>query len=486
MTILGNSYLHYSYDILCLLNPASDGFVTYASAGIDPRNRKRSFTQRLGILRDVLQLRQCKRRSVAQAVYASQEFLQLSKGRRGCVLRPLVARETGHDNNQATLMMGRSHNARLVRQIGAIAAPPACAVSRDIEGIGGTRLKSQLPTPRHVLNGQQDAVGGKNKIGAALDENDILGLVNDIGELVFGRGERFVIFDKGRVDAHAPFDLERRVDGLLHVLPVKVGVVTQGIVEIWAVIQDVVYVEARVVLSGLPVDAIPQVAAPILVLNGSIGEPLLPGKQGGLLSSRRIHVVLLDVVSVSAALRSVVQLGPEAVVKGHEVVVLLDKRLGNGLGLDIPVEADAVNHHEALEIVVLGVVGIDKVAGDVRAVVSAIRLTDHVHLVALHAKGIDEVLPEPQELFGQLIFIVDGGISSREANSHGLLDPHNICKMMPAPRVPNWLQGAGAPDEWAVLLEQTEERRAAGLGCVSQSDPVMTKRGDDLFLLFLF
>jgi hypothetical protein len=94
-------------------------------------------------------------------------------------------------------------------------------------------------------------------------------------------------------------------------------------------------------------------------------------------------------------------------------------------------------------------------------------LSRDVHLVAVHAKGVDQVLPETHELGGELLLVGDGGLARREARADRLLNVDDVGQGVPAPGVLDWLVGAILPQEGAVLLEETLKGRASGLYSVS-------------------
>ena len=92
-----------------------------------------------------------------------------------------------------------------------------------------------------------------------------------------------------------------------------------------------------------------------------------------------------------------------------------------------------------------------------------VRLAGNVHFVALHAKGVDEVLPESHKLRCYIVFVLGRHISGRETRANWLFDIDNVREVVPAPWVLNGAHGAGRPQERTVLFEQTRQRRAAGL-----------------------
>jgi hypothetical protein len=93
-------------------------------------------------------------------------------------------------------------------------------------------------------------------------------------------------------------------------------------------------------------------------------------------------------------------------------------------------------------------------AGDIRDVLSSITLASDVHLVTLHAKGVDEVLPEGVELSSDIGFIVHKGGSRRETSRDWLINPYHVGEVCPGVWVRHWGVSTGLPREGSILLEQ--------------------------------
>ena len=146
---------------------------------------------------------------------------------------------------------------------------------------------------------------------------------------------------------------------------------------------------------------------------------------------------------------------PEGVVEGEEsrpVLGELDDR--NLLGDFVPGDYRVVDH-QAGHVVVGLVIGVEEGGGDVGAVEAGIGFAGDVHLVALHGKGINEVLPETHELSGDILLASGGDVAGREAGADGLLDPDDVGQGVPAPRVLDGLVSTILPEERSVLLEET-------------------------------
>lgn len=86
-----------------------------------------------------------------------------------------------------------------------------------------------------------------------------------------------------------------------------------------------------------------------------------------------------------------------------------------------------------------------------------IGLASNVNFVSLHGKGIDEIFVETHELLSDIVLILGSNFASGEASVNGLLNPQDISKMMPAPRVWYRLQSTILPQEGTVFLQETFE-----------------------------
>lgn len=121
------------------------------------------------------------------------------------------------------------------------------------------------------------------------------------------------------------------------------------------------------------------------------------------------------------------------------------------------------SHDHALDVKVSRIFGVQHVAGNIRAIGTCITFAVDIDAVAVHAKGIDKVFPKAHKLLGDIVFIFCGYVSSGEACVHGLLNPDDIGKMMPAPRILVRTGDSNRPNKGAVFLQQTTKRRAARL-----------------------
>jgi len=92
--------------------------------------------------------------------------------------------------------------------------------------------------------------------------------------------------------------------------------------------------------------------------------------------------------------------------------------------------------------------------GNVWDVHASITLASKVHLPVFHAEKLDEVLPEPNELYGQLIFSLDVGFALCKANTKRLIDPDNVGQVEPCEWIWCWRIHAREPVDGPILGEQ--------------------------------
>lgn len=103
------------------------------------------------------------------------------------------------------------------------------------------------------------------------------------------------------------------------------------------------------------------------------------------------------------------------------------------------------------------------VRSNVRHIHASIAFADDIHLVPSQIKSVDKVRPELHELHGNVVLVLGGGRALREAGADGLVDPDDVCQAVPSIRVLDRCKRSVLPEEGAVLLEETLERRASGL-----------------------
>lgn len=84
-----------------------------------------------------------------------------------------------------------------------------------------------------------------------------------------------------------------------------------------------------------------------------------------------------------------------------------------------------------LHVEVFGVVGVQHARSDVRNVLSSVGLSSNVHLIALHAEGVDEVLPESHKLCGYILLIIDSDVSWGESSANWLIDVNHVGQVCP-------------------------------------------------------
>lgn len=115
----------------------------------------------------------------------------------------------------------------------------------------------------------------------------------------------------------------------------------------------------------------------------------------------------------------------------------------------------------ALQVEVLGVVLLDETLGNVRNVHASIAFTSDVHLVALHAEGVDEATPKVVELVGDVNLVLGSPWTGRETSAGGLVNVDNVGQVVPRVHVADRLVDAGLPEERTVLLQQAVEGAAS-------------------------
>lgn len=384
-----------------------------------------------------------------------------------------MSRKLGHHKGETALMMSGSHDAVAGWQLAGVKVGVALArqqllgvvaVGRDIEGIAGGLLEPELASPGHVLNAQEDAVERQEIVARSFGNDDVLGLLNDLRQGIHARRHRLVIDAFGEHPlALCPLDMGLDVNGRLHIAAVEPRVLAgQGIVALRAAVHNVVNVEAGVLLQRFNVNEIKYLRA-VVVDVASVGMHLGMGQRVGNQSLGRVHKVLVAEIGKAARLVEVAQLGKGGQVDGHQVVVLVQVRKGHGRRLQRIAPGDAVVDEQAAHVIVRLVLLVEHVLGEVGPIHAGIRLAGNVHLPPFHAKRLDKVLPEADELLGNIVFVVDGLIALGEADADGLLEPNNVGQEMKAEGVALGLFHTLAPSNGTILLEESEQRRASRL-----------------------
>ena len=106
---------------------------------------------------------------------------------------------------------------------------------------------------------------------------------------------------------------------------------------------------------------------------------------------------------------------------------------------------DWINKSNALDVGILGIVGLNEGIGNVWNVEATVALAGDVHLVSLDLKRIHEVLVEAQKLLRESDLVGDVGYTLRISHSYGLLDPEHVRQISPAVGVLCWRERAGLP-----------------------------------------
>lgn len=274
-----------------------------------------------------------------------------------------------------------------------------------------------------------------------MDEVHVLRCVNDLGNLHPRRRGRVVAVGECALGADLPVNVDGHVEGLLDRGTVEVdgrGVwrrvlvasgEAKGIVPKRALFADLVNVEAGVEKgNGIPGRI--RNGAPFEIVRLVVVVTRLVGR---LLSGGRVHEVFLQVVGVATGLVLLVDEIAEGLIEGKQVVVEVDERDRHDVAVAVTEHA-VVDDHSG-DVKVLRVVLVDHAASNVRHVKTTVALASDVHLVVLHIKGVDKVLPETSQLVRNLELIVVSRSALRKASANGLIDPDHIAQVVPRPWV---------------------------------------------------
>lgn len=218
-------------------------------------------------------------------------------------------------------------------------------VVRDIERLDGRSLETKLTAESHVLDGQQRAVGDENHVQSAVADDDILGLVDDMGQNLVGGSVRVVILNKHIAATFAPISVKGGVDGLLDVRSVEVDLATLGEIveaarESENIIQqrasrcDLVNIPARVDGKRSTLDVAEERPWP------ASWERLLrlgvdAWKRRRKVAGRGVVEVLFAERFVATLLISLVNLLDERIIEGHQVVVVVNEGNNNNIVLQV-------------------------------------------------------------------------------------------------------------------------------------------------------
>lgn len=158
------------------------------------------------------------RRRAPEVLHAAEQHLDLPERHGRLPRRDHVAREVDKRPRQPALAVPCPQDA--------LAAGPSdvrVGVERREQGLARLRLEPHLPAPRHVLDGQQGAVGEEDHVHCAVGDLDVARAVDDVGDrAVRGRVRAVAAREDGLLGADGPVHLRGRVDRLLHVCSVEV------------------------------------------------------------------------------------------------------------------------------------------------------------------------------------------------------------------------------------------------------------------------
>jgi hypothetical protein len=266
-------------------------------------------------------------------------------------LRFHVAAQMGLRPHQPALVVLGAHEALRVIQAGEAVGHEGRAVLQvrqgDDDGRAGLRLEAHLAVPRHVLDGQQRAVGQHDHVQVAVGHQHAVRRLDDLREHVLDRVQRHVAVllrpavanEHGLCAALRPVDVQGRVYGELHVCAVEVdGLSGVGERDVRGEAErvrgnrtlggDFVYVRAGV-------DGEPSIDGYVEYITEQLGRAAVVEKCGGLQSRRREGQVFLPVLRIATGLVKFFHLSEECGVEAKNIVVLLHKRVRRDLSLDI-------------------------------------------------------------------------------------------------------------------------------------------------------
>lgn len=123
---------------------------------------------------------------------------------------------------------------------------------------------------------------------------------------------------------------------------------------------------------------------------------------------------------------------------------------------------DGIVDRYTRQIVVDGIISIDKGVRDVRHVIAAIGLSGEVYFAVLHTKCFNKLLVESDKLLTKLDFIGDVWCSLRETDADWLLNPQHVGQVDPCVGVLDRLVSSCFPSERTVFREETTQRAASG------------------------
>ena len=392
---------------------------------------------------------------LTQPANPTQQKLQLPIRRTRRILRDHMPRQRDLHPRQSALGMGGTENAGASQSLRIMQR----GMIGHVEVVRRFRLEALRAVPGHVLDHQQGAVGDEDVIEGAVGDDGFVQALDDGGEDGEAAGRGLIRSSAFGEDGTAAFGPRHYggVDGLLDVGAVEVdfcagGEVVEGareaknVPEEWASSCDLIDVEAGVNEGDGVVDCAPEVAGVGGVGDGwGIGE----GAWGW------VDEVVVQKGGVAAGGGGAVEVGSEGGVEGEQRGEIVDVGGGGDLLLNGVGAGARVVDHDAVDIVVLRVVGIEHGVGDVRDVVARVTLSRDIDLLVVQAKCIQEVLEEAEELLSDICLIFCSRFTLRETCTHRLLHPHHIREIDPSPRVLDWSKRAILPKERTIFLQQT-------------------------------
>lgn len=125
--------------------------------------------------------------------------------------------------------------------------------------------------------------------------------------------------------------------------------------------------------------------------------------------------------------------------------------------LNSTVTKDRIVDSHTSQIVIEGVVLVDKCIGNVRHIESAVAFTSQVHFPALHIKCIHEISVKADKLLGEFHLVGNVRHALCESDAHGLFYPNHVGQVHPCVRILNGCLSASLPCEWSIFGEETAQ-----------------------------
>ena len=279
-------------------------------------------------------------------------------------------------------------------------------VVRDEEVGGGWGREALGAVPRHVLDGQEGAVGDEDHVEEAVADDGAVGALDDSGQDAEGGRQRVVVVvDEHRlVCAFHPVDV-RSVDGGFDIGTVEVDLCsvgevverpreTEDVPQQWASCRDLVDVPAWIDQKSFVVDGSPEAAA----------AAATRARRGWKGTSWWVCKIILEVRVVATGLSLGVKICHESVIERYERIPEIHERHGHNVALNRTVAETGVINHDAVDIIVRGVVFVEHCISNIWNVIAGVGFTRYINSISLHGECFHEIFKEAKELRGNIFF----------------------------------------------------------------------------------